>query len=126
MAPPAPAVAPVVQPTPTLAPAAQPAPRLALVAPKPVSPEEMAKAQQALQQKMKELPAQPPAAPGSAPGARPTTVSRPQPFTPIQGPPPAVSAAKQQRLDELLRRYMADEITPEQYQEQRAKILAEP
>ena len=47
-------------------------------------------------------------------------------FTPIPGPPPSVSADKEQRLQELLRKYRADQITPEEYHQQRAKILAEP
>jgi hypothetical protein len=47
-------------------------------------------------------------------------------FTPIQAPPPAVSADKQTRLAELLRKYKADQITPEEYHQQRAKILSEP
>jgi hypothetical protein len=37
-----------------------------------------------------------------------------------------ISADKKQQLDELLRRYQADEITPAQYHEQRAKVLAAP
>ena len=44
-------------------------------------------------------------------------------------PGPSVLAApnsKEQRLDELLRLYKADKITPADYHEQRAKILAEP
>lgn len=47
-------------------------------------------------------------------------------FPPIKGPPPAVSADKEARLAELLRMYKADVITPEQYHQQRAKILSEP
>ena len=47
-------------------------------------------------------------------------------FTPIQVPPPAVSADKQTRLAELLRKYKADALTPEEYHKQRAKILSEP
>ena len=31
-----------------------------------------------------------------------------------------------QRLQELLRKYRADQVTPEEYHQQRAKILAEP
>jgi hypothetical protein len=46
-------------------------------------------------------------------------------FPPLEPPPPAVSAVKQQRLDNLLQRYKADLVTPEQYQSERAKILAE-
>jgi hypothetical protein len=44
----------------------------------------------------------------------------------LQGPPTGFSAAKEQRLKELLDRYMADEVTPEQYHAERAKILREP
>jgi hypothetical protein len=47
-------------------------------------------------------------------------------FPPIQAPPLGISAEKQQRLQDLLQKYRADQITPEQYHEQRAKILAEP
>ena len=47
-------------------------------------------------------------------------------FTPIQVPPPAVSADKQTRLTELLSKYKADALTPEEYHKQRAKILSEP
>lgn len=41
--------------------------------------------------------------------------------TPILAP-----GSKEARLDELLRKYKADEITPHQYHEERAKIIAEP
>jgi hypothetical protein len=47
-------------------------------------------------------------------------------FTPIQAPPPAISADKEARLAELLRKYKTDQITPEEYHQQRAKILSEP
>ena len=47
-------------------------------------------------------------------------------FPPIQAPPTAISADKETRLAELLRKYKADEITPEEYHQQRAKILSEP
>jgi hypothetical protein len=104
-----------------------------LVAPTPANPETLAKAQAALEQKMKELDAQPPvvtAAPGPAPAQTPTTKPKtlkgPLAFPPLQGPPPAVAADKGQRLQELLRKYRADQVTPEEYHQQRAKILAEP
>jgi hypothetical protein len=42
------------------------------------------------------------------------------------GPPPPVSTEKVQKLNALLEQYKADQITPEQYHEQRAKILAGP
>lgn len=45
---------------------------------------------------------------------------------PIEAPPLPISADKDQRLQELLKRYKADQLTPEQYQTERAKILAEP
>jgi hypothetical protein len=44
-------------------------------------------------------------------------------FQPIAGPPLPLSADKQAQLTELLRKYRADEITPEQYHEERAKIV---
>jgi hypothetical protein len=55
------------------------------------------------------------------PPAQPT-VSLPA----LQAPATGLSPAKQQKLDELLNQYRADQITPQQYHEQRAKILAEP
>jgi pyruvate/2-oxoglutarate dehydrogenase complex dihydrolipoamide acyltransferase (E2) component len=47
-------------------------------------------------------------------------------FKRLEAPPLPVSAGKQGQLSDLLRRYKVDEVTPEQYQEQRAKILAQP
>jgi hypothetical protein len=44
---------------------------------------------------------------------------------PLAGPPLPISAEKEQRLTELLQKYKADQITPEQYHTERAKILAE-
>jgi hypothetical protein len=41
-------------------------------------------------------------------------------------PPLPISALKEQQLQELLRKYKADEITPAEYHAQRAAILAEP
>jgi len=47
---------------------------------------------------------------------------------PLTQPPamPATMTAKEQRLDALLQQYRADQITPQQYHEQRAKIMAGP
>jgi hypothetical protein len=42
------------------------------------------------------------------------------------GPPAPVSADKVQKLNILLQQYQADRVTPEQYQQERAKILAGP
>ena len=49
-----------------------------------------------------------------------------QSFRPMEAPPVPFSNDKQQRLDALLKQYQADQITPAQYHEQRAKIIAEP
>ncbi len=57
---------------------------------------------------------------------KPVSPKAPQPFPPIQPPPPTVSGDKQQRLAELLRKYRADQITPEEYHQQRTKVLSEP
>jgi hypothetical protein len=45
---------------------------------------------------------------------------------PIVAPPLPVSAAKEAQLQVLLEKYEADQITPEQYHTERARILAEP
>jgi hypothetical protein len=124
-----------------------------------VDSETIAKAREALRQKMKELEAQPPAEatnvtpavtktapetkplatqpqePIAKPEAKPMAEKPPKkagkvtvaPAFPLfAAPPPSVSADKEQRLQELLRKYRADQITPEEYHQQRAKILAEP
>ena len=45
---------------------------------------------------------------------------------PIVAPPLPISAAKEARLQALLEQYKADQITPKEYHDQRAAILAEP
>jgi hypothetical protein len=45
---------------------------------------------------------------------------------PIEAPPLPISTAKEAQLRALLEKYKADQITPEQYHAERAKILAEP
>jgi hypothetical protein len=47
-------------------------------------------------------------------------------FRPLEGPSSGLSASKQQQLSELLRKYRSDEISPEEYHSQRAKVLGEP
>jgi len=47
-------------------------------------------------------------------------------YKPLEGPASPVNASQRQRLDELLSRYQADQVTPEQYHQERAKILAQP
>jgi len=132
------AAEPAAQPSP--APAAQP----------PADSENIAKAREALREKMKELEAKPsvstntPAAKQTGAKSQPTVkkteaksavekaskksaaVKSAPVFSPIQAPPPSISADKQQRLAELLRKYKAEDITPEEYHQQRAKIMSEP
>lgn len=79
-----------------------------------------------------------PAAPGApiAPTAAPapagakmlkTASARPQTgyfgFAPIQAPPPPVSPDQEAQLHALLEKYQADQITPDEYQAQRAAII---
>jgi hypothetical protein len=45
---------------------------------------------------------------------------------PILAPPLPISPGQQMQLDALLTKYKANQITPEEYQKQRAAILAEP
>jgi hypothetical protein len=103
------------------------------------------KAREAMRKKMDELgPTEAQAPP--PPVANPVTTSTPKPnpppvvvvppppppkpkpsppssLPPIEGPALPISAEQQQRLSALLARYKADEITPDQYQTERAKIL---
>jgi hypothetical protein len=53
-------------------------------------------------------------------------VGAPGVLAPLFPPPMPISGSKEQRLRELLYRYTNDQISPEQYHQQRAKILAEP
>jgi hypothetical protein len=144
-APARPAAAKPAQATPAALAPAQPAP--ASLA--PASAEQQQKALELLRQKMAE---EAPAA-GSASRAKPAkpatgakAAAEGQPTTPAQpnlsavtpaaaspggnapavAAPPSLSASKQQRLNELLDKYRADQLNPTQYHEQRAKILAEP
>lgn len=48
---------------------------------------------------------------------------RPGQYQPLQAPASPLDAARQSQLAELLRRYRAEEITPEQYHTERAKII---
>ena len=47
-------------------------------------------------------------------------------FPPVEAPPPPVSAQQQADLQALLGKYMANQISPEEYQKERAAILAKP
>jgi DNA-binding MarR family transcriptional regulator len=50
------------------------------------------------------------------PAPKPPTVKGRPVFPPIQPPPTGLSAQQEQRLQELLQKYRADQITPAQYQ----------
>ena len=81
-------------------------------------PEAIAKAREAVRQRMQSITfADPTSRAGNAPASN---------FPPLEGPPLPISSQKQQHLYELLQRYKADQVTPEQYQTERAKILAGP
>ena len=70
----------------------------------------------------------PPVVTGAGPslaGERPGTNAVPV-FGPITAPPLPISQEKQRELQSLLSQYMANQITPAQYQQQRAQIMAEP
>jgi hypothetical protein len=41
----------------------------------------------------------------------------------LAAPPPPISASQQQQLQQLLAQYMANKLTPAQYQEQRQAII---
>jgi hypothetical protein len=74
---------------------------------------------------MQTLPEPPPEMTGTPGYLRPPEkVTGPGNFPPLTAPPLPISSSKQQLLDQLLVRYKADQITPEQYQAERAKILA--
>lgn len=116
-----------------------------------LSPEAEAKAREAMRQAMEQLDAQQKNKAATAPAMEkkhptPTTwdqtpASPKQAFTPAPSTPvyqPSVTSAateatpapgmtsKQRRLEDLLNKYKMDQITPQQYFEQKAKILAEP
>ncbi|HTL17706.1 MAG TPA: hypothetical protein VL793_10740, partial [Patescibacteria group bacterium] len=81
-------------------------------------PETIAKAREAVRQRMQAFTYTEPASrSGNSPMYN---------FQPLEGPPLPISSEKHQRLNELLQRYKADQVTPEQYQAERAKILAGP
>lgn len=134
---------------PTVSEPRPPAPAVANV-PAGADPAQIEKAREAMRQKMQALDAeqQAPAMATLPPAADPAAVekaraaverqisalnaaerpaappkSREDGFEPMPAPPLPISAEKQQQLSDLLRRYKADELTPEQYHVERAKIL---
>ena len=70
-------------------------------------------------------------APAAAPTPTPSAADVNYPgkelgLKPIEAPAPPISADKQAQLQALLAKYMADQVSPEEYQQQRAAILAQP
>jgi hypothetical protein len=68
--------------------------------------------------------------PAPSPAVVPPVVTTPAPVVtptpaPVAAPTPAM-ISKQQRLADLLSKYKMDQITPQEYFQQKAKILAEP
>ncbi|MFO1476611.1 MAG: hypothetical protein U1F98_08175 [Verrucomicrobiota bacterium] len=91
-------------------------------------PQAEAKAQQALGQKMVQLDAIKAPVSTGLPEAGPALTPAPKAknaLPALSGPPPALPADKEARLQALLQQYKADQISPEEYHAQRAKILAE-
>lgn len=152
--PPAAAVAPVRTPEPVTAPVpSADNSGFFTPVPPPSNPGIQAGVQPALQQKMSGSNQQPvatppvvvvpppkepavlaekPAAPAVAPAVKPPPpananyAGKTLGFKPIEAPPPPVSAQKQAELQALLARYMANQVSPEEYQKERAAILAGP
>lgn len=132
----------VVQPAPVAAPA-QPAPaavddaqvgrlreavraRLALETANPTPPPQVVTHEPAVSTTKIVAPEVSTPAPVAAP-VEPAPVVAPVVKAPVTMEAPAlpISASKEQRLANLLQQYKSDQITPQQYHEQRAKILAE-
>lgn len=68
-------------------------------------------------------PSEPPVSPTTAPPQTPPAASStlaPTPLPPVESP---LTAEQQARLAELLERYKADQISPEEYHRERARIL---
>jgi hypothetical protein len=47
-------------------------------------------------------------------------------FAPMVAPPTSLFSSKEAQLADLTRRYKADQVTPEEYHKERAKLIAEP
>jgi len=68
-----------------------------------------------------------------APSVKPTvkqpavasSVKTPAQPVPMEAPALPISGTKEQRLQQLLQQYKADQITPQEYHQKRAQIIAE-
>lgn len=126
---PAKVTAPKKQATPakTMTPAAESAPPAAV----PATADDSERMREALRARMQQEAPAASAAPETTAQAvaSPTQAAPPAavnkgPVT-FQAPASPVAGSKEQRLQQLLQQYKADQITPEQYHQERAKILAE-
>jgi hypothetical protein len=151
MTPPPPVAATTPPPPPVAAPAQPPKPAetsapAADLFPRGADPDSIAKARDAMRQKMDQLPAEPPQTvpvtlvkapappqPNAPRVSEPPVTPKPPKTKPkgsldfpqLDSPPLPISADKQQQLNALLQRYRSDQITPEQYHAERAKILGD-
>lgn len=71
-------------------------------------------------------PAQPAAVPQPAPATGKAATGEDLGLKQMPAPALPISASKESRLQALLQKYMTDQLTPEEYHQQRAAILAEP
>jgi hypothetical protein len=124
--------APVFQPMPAATPTASSSDKF-MPLPAPANSEADQKAEEALRQQMGKKPSsvaneEPTmSASNQHPQSRPPTPKqRIRSLPAIGGPPTGLSSAKEQKLAELLEQYKADQLTPDQYHAERAKILAGP
>jgi hypothetical protein len=60
------------------------------------------------------------------PTAKPAPAAPPVKAAAVTNTPPPIPMTKEQKLQELLVKYKANQLTPQQYHEQRAAILAKP
>ena len=79
----------------------------------------------ALRQAMHDRMAQSKTAEPVATNVKPPTKTQASNYAPLTPPASPLTATKEQRLQALLDQYKADQITPEEYHKQRAKIIAE-
>jgi len=91
-------------------------------------PAAVAKAREALRKKMMQIDSDPSQAASTEAEARALREARRSSggtlaFPPIEKPASPLSSDQQQKLAELLKRYQADELTPEEYHRERAKII---
>jgi hypothetical protein len=94
--------------------------------PRGAPPEDIERARSAMRRKISDLDREAPLEMAQAGEGKDKRHPYTPKFDPIAGPSSGLSPAKEQQLGQLLTRYQADEITPEQYHAERAKILAQP